>query len=186
MAVMTAASPHLAGDPSSDCRFAGQTGLVPAMDTLHWEPSSSATLSSSTGSVLAVWEEGGGREEGGTTGAQRFIISFPISKHQTWSEDTQERPGQSGSWLSDCWGWINANIMIVFTPIKIPNNLTLIIYIIRSQASQSATETQTREGRRGEGRSGEERRGIFKFSLFLQNISGRDWVGSWTELLALW
>ena len=29
--------------------------------------------------------------------------------------------------------------MIVFTPIKIPNNLTLIIYIIRSQASQSGS-----------------------------------------------
>ena len=56
--------------------------------------------------------------------------------------------------------------MIVFTPIKIPNNLTLIIYIIRSQASQSATETQTREGRRGEGRSGEERRGE-EYSNFL-------------------
>ena len=33
--------------------------------------------------------------------------------------------------------------MIVFTPIKIPNNLTLIIYIIRSQASrQAATEEE--------------------------------------------
>ena len=33
------------------------------------------------------------------------------------------------------FGSINANIIIVFTPIKIPNKLTLIIYIIRSEAA---------------------------------------------------
>ena len=54
--------------------------------------------------------------------------------------------------MSECLDWINADIMIVFTQIKIPNNLTLIIYIIRSQASQPASQaaTETGEGRRGE------------------------------------
>ena len=79
--------------------------------------------------------------------------------------------------MSECLDWINADIMIVFTQIKIPNNLTLIIYIIRSQASQPGSYRNW---------GGQERRGIFKFSLFLQNISGRDWVGSRVELLALW
>ena len=52
------------------------------------------------------------------------------------------------------FGSINANIIIVFTPIKIPNKLTLIIYIIRSAGSNSHTDQQ---------------REIFKFSLFSQN-----------------
>ena len=127
----------------------------------HWEPLSHPLIFN----ILSTWEEGGGRREGQLELRRRlqFLHFIPITKHyyqRSWA-----------AWPS--WGWIDANIMIVFTPIKIPNNLTLIIYIIRSQVSQP-----------GSHRGG--RRGIFKFSLFLQNISGWDWVETEPELLALW
>ena len=115
----------LTGDLRSDCRFAGQTGLVPVRETLHCEPLR-APLHPLIFNIPSTWEGGGGRREGQLELRRRleFLHFIPITKHY------YQRAGSAGP----DWGWLDANIMIVFTPIKIPNNLTLSIYIIRSQA----------------------------------------------------
>ena len=72
----------LTGDLSSDCRFAGQTGLVPARETLHCEPLR-AMSHPLIFNILGTWEEGGGRREGQLELRRRlqFLHFIPITKH---------------------------------------------------------------------------------------------------------
>ena len=72
----------LTGDLSSDCRFAGQTGLVPARETLHCEPLRAIEPPSHLQHTQHVG--GGRRQEGGTTGTEeKAAVSSLHSNHQT-------------------------------------------------------------------------------------------------------